>query len=306
MLNRLQNPLFIVSVIVLLLNDFFLKEYYGNTFTGKLSDFTGLFAFPFFFSCLLPRYTKHIHILTAILFIWWKSTFSQYFIDSMNVLGFPLVRVVDFSDYIALISVVMSYLVFSYNYNYKKINTALLYTIIPVSSFAFMATSVRHNQFVSYASVDKVYHFDMPMEELVAKYNELQKKELDKLKDTSLYTYENNSGVYYLRGTQDTLAYIIDIEGQNNNQDSIKVKNYISEFYIYSDSNNTSAIRLKKIIGQIGMRRTGGITEDFQNRMHQPLDPVAEKNEEVVMTEDESKKEEIIKEFEKRIIKKLK
>lgn len=305
MINRLQNPLFIISVLLLLLNDFFLKQYYGNTFTGKLSDFTGLFALPFFLSCLLPKYSKYIHILTAMGFIWWKSELSQPFIDSISLSGFRFDRVVDFSDTIALTSIVMSYLVFSRNYNYKKINRAFLYTIIPVSSFAFMATSVAHIPMAGYATVDKEYPFDLPMDELVSRYNDLQKKELDKLKDTSLYTYEDESGVYYIRGTKDTLAYVVNAGGANTS-DTIKVKNYLSEFYIYNDSDSSSVIRLTKIIGNMRLFRSYGKAEDFQNSIHQPVDPIAEKKKEEVVTEDESEKERIIKEFEKRIIKKLK
>jgi hypothetical protein len=47
-----------VSIFLLLINDLYLKFEYHNYLTGKLSDFAGLFAFPYFFSCLIPKKDK--------------------------------------------------------------------------------------------------------------------------------------------------------------------------------------------------------------------------------------------------------
>lgn len=66
-LNRLANPIFIVSVVLLILNDFYLKATFGNIITGKLSDLAGLFAFPFFFKLLNTKTQKNApynHILS--------------------------------------------------------------------------------------------------------------------------------------------------------------------------------------------------------------------------------------------------
>ena len=41
---------FNITLAILLLNDFILKDLYGNWLTGKLSDFAGLFVFSLFFS----------------------------------------------------------------------------------------------------------------------------------------------------------------------------------------------------------------------------------------------------------------
>ncbi|PUV24993.1 hypothetical protein DCO56_08585 [Sphingobacterium athyrii] len=46
-LKYLVSPLFIFVLFLLIINDFFLKAAFHNTFTGKLSDFSGLLFFPF-------------------------------------------------------------------------------------------------------------------------------------------------------------------------------------------------------------------------------------------------------------------
>lgn len=60
--NKILHPLFLVCLALLLCNDFWLKEEFSNVITGKLSDFTGLFIFPFFWSAFFPKYTRGIHI----------------------------------------------------------------------------------------------------------------------------------------------------------------------------------------------------------------------------------------------------
>ena len=64
---------FILGLAILLLNDFYLKTLFGNWFTGKLSDFAGLFIFPMFWSILFPRFKNKIYFVTLIIFIYWLS-----------------------------------------------------------------------------------------------------------------------------------------------------------------------------------------------------------------------------------------
>ncbi len=137
------RKMFLVSVALLLLNDFYLKAQFHNYFTGKLSDFVGLFAFPYFFSVLFKKKIKLIYILTGVLFIFWKSSTSQFFIDHFNELGIGLYRVVDYSDAMALFI-----LPISYQYRIKRlvnINTIKWLPkpiIIGISLFAFVATTL--------------------------------------------------------------------------------------------------------------------------------------------------------------------
>ena len=69
-LNTLIHPLVLLSIVVLLINDHVLKIYSPSWFTGKLSDFAGLFFFPILLSVILniifkPFNLKRHHIAMA-------------------------------------------------------------------------------------------------------------------------------------------------------------------------------------------------------------------------------------------------
>lgn len=165
----LLSPLFLATLFILLLNDFYLKAQFGSFLTGKISDFAGLFVFPLFWVCFFPTRKILIYVLTGILFVFWKSDFSQGFIDFWN--SFEILRisrVVDFSDLAAL-----SVLPLSYHYYYLlaqktekfrfRLNQNLLQKI-KVSSvclfslFAFTATSYEQDRDIY---LDKKYEFRM-------------------------------------------------------------------------------------------------------------------------------------------------
>ncbi len=106
----LTSPGFVVAVALLLLNDWVLKPTVGGWWTGKLSDFAGLFAFPLFWAALLPRQRRVIYVLTALGFLAWKSPLSDPPLAAWNGLGlWPLARVIDYSDWIALAALLPSY-----------------------------------------------------------------------------------------------------------------------------------------------------------------------------------------------------
>lgn len=245
MKNKLQNPIFILSVLLLLLNDFYLKAEYHNFLTGKLSDFSGLFAFPFFFSCLFPQKKKFIHIATAILFVFWKSVYCQVFIDGINGFGIPVTRVVDFTDNIALISIIASYLVMKSDLNYKSIKPALLYSIMFISLFSFTATSMMHRG-MKYANqlyeIDEVYSFDFSREELISKINCLQKEYIDSLiveynnkkEDKRAHIFLDSIKNVYRTKYTDTICYFIDYE-KIKQQDTIDVRYNDAYFQVYGN-----------------------------------------------------------------------
>lgn len=80
-LHILQSKAFIVSLILVLLNDFILKYNFPCWLTGKLSDFAGLFVFAVFWMAFFPKKRNVIVWTTAILFTWWKSPLSQPLIE---------------------------------------------------------------------------------------------------------------------------------------------------------------------------------------------------------------------------------
>lgn len=131
-----------MSIFILIVNDFYLKRIFHNQITGKLSDFTGLFAFPFFLSAVFPKHTKSIHVLTALFFLFWKSTLSQPFIDFVNLTGLNTVRIVDFSDNIALISILLSYLLLD-KISVSDVKPLFLKFMVCISLFSFVATTQK-------------------------------------------------------------------------------------------------------------------------------------------------------------------
>ena len=107
--HKLAQPLFILSLLVLIVNDWYGKTAWHNALTGKLSDVAGLFAFPFLWSVLFPKQSRAIHLGTAVAFVFWKSGYAQAFIDLLNNCGWPVGRTIDVTDNIALLSVLLSY-----------------------------------------------------------------------------------------------------------------------------------------------------------------------------------------------------
>ncbi|MEZ4817573.1 MAG: hypothetical protein R2776_06345 [Flavobacteriaceae bacterium] len=141
--KHLYRILFLTSISLLLINDLYLKYEYHNYLTGKLSDFAGLFAFPYFFSCLFPNRINPIYILSGILFVLWKSEFSQPFFDFAHDYGIGIDRTIDYSDLISLTILPISFNYWKANFKeFIKLNKAFKPAIIGVSCFAFIATSV--------------------------------------------------------------------------------------------------------------------------------------------------------------------
>lgn len=141
----LISPLFLAGLLILLVNDFYLKAEFHNFFTGKLSDFAGLFVFPLFWAAFFPKRKLFIFVATAAFFVFWKSPYAQEFIDFWNGLGiFGIGRTVDYADLIAL-----SVLPLAWIYSEKSEPVPLpalsqrfaLTAIAFVSLFAFTATS---------------------------------------------------------------------------------------------------------------------------------------------------------------------
>jgi len=139
----LLHPIFVISILLLLLNDIYLKYALRNWITGKLSDFTGLFAFIIFLLVFFPGYKKTVIIFCGLLFTWWKSAFSQSFINGINSFSpFQLARIVDYSDLIALTVLPGVYFISDKIYDpdipYRRV---CLNLICIASLFAFCNTS---------------------------------------------------------------------------------------------------------------------------------------------------------------------
>lgn len=177
--REFTSTAFILSLAILLINDLFLKNHYGNWITGKLSDFAGLFIFPLFWTIIFPRSKDKIYFATAIVFIYWKTIYSDSLINFINEYSvLNLSRVVDFTDLIAL-----SILPFSYLYERKNNKTFITINptfIVILASFSFIATS--YNSEIEY---EKTYSFNYSIDTLKSRiyYLKTIENEFEKRKD---------------------------------------------------------------------------------------------------------------------------
>ena len=174
---------FIFGLMVLLLNDFILKDVYGNWFTGKLSDFTGLFVFLVFWSSLLPKYPKLVFWIIGALFTFWKSQYSQPAIDIWNSVGILNIhRTVDYSDLVALTILPFAYLYIHDDRQFRYLNVSPIYPIM-LSAFAFAATSYRTN-----VETESEFYFPYPKDSLTIRLHVL-----DSLNNGQGLTFSENS-----------------------------------------------------------------------------------------------------------------
>lgn len=129
---------FLLCLFLLLLNDFYLKAAFHNTLTGKLSDFCGLFIFPIFWSVFFPKRKFAIFLLTGLLFMVWKSEYSASFIAFFSTYFFPIQRVVDHTDIIALIVLPLAWYSLKFRTFQLNLNPSFIATL---TFFAFCGSS---------------------------------------------------------------------------------------------------------------------------------------------------------------------
>ncbi|MFT5778517.1 MAG: hypothetical protein ACI837_001473 [Crocinitomicaceae bacterium] len=190
-LKILTSYWFLFGLLVILLNDFVLKGMYGNWITGKLSDFAGIFVFSIFWCAIFPKARAWIFWVVGILFVFWKSSYSQSFIDGWNSISMlQISRVVDYSDLLALLVLPIAS---EFNRRKESIQTFKLHPVIPlmIAAFSFGATSNPA------ASVDFNETFDFPISktELIRKINAVNFSD-SLLNNEELSMYIQNSNDY--------------------------------------------------------------------------------------------------------------
>jgi len=140
----LLNYVFVSCVIILALNDHYLKFTFSNWFTGKLSDVTGIIILPLLLAFLFPRLKRMSIVVSAALFIFWKSPVSDPLIGLYN--QYALIqssRVVDYSDLLVLVFLPIPYFIIGKPETFeflkiKRVNPILV--LIP-TLLVIMATS---------------------------------------------------------------------------------------------------------------------------------------------------------------------
>ncbi len=228
----LYHPIFIVSLILLILNDNFLKYEYHNWLTGKLSDFSGLIVLPIFLSLLFPKHSRFSVPISAILFSFWKLPISSDFIDFINAYSFmKLERVIDYTDFIALtILPISNWMIVSDKILLHKhrINQVLRLTILLTTFFSLCSTSINRMCTTPEGTIyiGKQYKLKVPKDTVLSRILELgfeYKTEIlnpmDRDSDSTLYFSNSNaeSVQYYINdivvpinelnycGSQDTI-----------------------------------------------------------------------------------------------------
>ena len=109
-LKLLTDKYFLLGLVILLSNDIIFKYQFSGLITGKLSDVSGLFIFPFFWSIFFERNRKEIYLFTMVLFTFWKLPISTNLVNSINLLlGTGFSRTIDYTDLFTLSIVPISY-----------------------------------------------------------------------------------------------------------------------------------------------------------------------------------------------------
>lgn len=142
--NLIGNYIFIIAILMLLVNDQFLKFKFPGLITGKLSDVCGIIILPLLLTFVFPKLRERSVWVTMLAFTYWKSGYSQSLIDFYN--QFALIetsRVIDYSDLWVLFLLPIPYYILknhqlTASFSIKKINP---YFILFPSVLILTATS---------------------------------------------------------------------------------------------------------------------------------------------------------------------
>ena len=188
----LLSPAFILCLFLLLLNDFFLKSYFHNALTGKLSDFAGLFVFPLFWAALFPKRKLFVFAATAVFFVFWKSPYSDSLIEFWNSLPlFRIERAVDYTDLAALTVLPLAWIysdkrekreTFASSAFSRKFASTL---VAFISLFAFTATQ-QAPQTMEMEEFGQTYKFQTSSMEISKKLQEFETDNFSQTKDVGI------------------------------------------------------------------------------------------------------------------------
>jgi hypothetical protein len=177
--SLLLHPLFLCSLLLLLLNDHWWKQEYPNLLTGKLSDFTGIFVLTLLLQQFFPGKKTMIYTGITLFFIYWKSPLSQPLIDWCNyALLLPVVRVVDYTDLLALVVLWPAYRLQPIDYHGSLSVSLLKVPVMAFTFFAIAATSMPMRYMYrstegDYLPIDKSFKTKLSREVMLQKLDSL-------------------------------------------------------------------------------------------------------------------------------------
>ena len=232
---------FLIALTILILNDLILKTHYPNWITGKLSDFSDLFVFPIFWTVVFPRFKKLIFVLTGLLFCIWNSPLIQPILNWFHSNQVWVDRVVDYSDNVALISLIVAYRFMDTEIKRKIKVSPILISLI--SLFAFTATTLPPRERVTY-SIDKKYQFHYSIDTLCNRLNLIADNYIAKYGE---HIQADSIGkTFILEFNQDTIYQKIDLLDITNN-DTIYVISNFAKIKVWG-SDSTSTLELKETL----------------------------------------------------------
>jgi hypothetical protein len=233
--HLLLNWVFLPCLLVLALNDHFLKDGYPGWLTGKLSDFAGLLIFPLFLAYLFPGQSRAMPLLTGLFFLFWKSPLSTSCIDCYNTFApIGLTRTVDYSDLLALAVLPLSYHLIRHIDRFRISGSICQhlksqYLILPCS-LVFMSTSpplsykLAHNPPNGDIYIGEYYSVKLTPEQVL---EAIRKEGLTPVQDTSHHYTPNNCYIIenvIFPGIPDTLQSVrFCLYKENNNKTTIWV-----------------------------------------------------------------------------------
>ncbi|MHA7059065.1 hypothetical protein ACWGOQ_0017700 [Aquimarina sp. M1] len=210
--NYFINPLFLLSLTILLVNDFFLKQLYHNWITGKLSDLFGLIVFVMFLTSFASQYKKLISIGVAVLFSFWKTPLSQFAIDFWNTLQvIQFERTVDYTDIFCVAILIPLFFYrpsIHYVYSKTKLFKTIKYSISIITLFAIMSTSQMRYAVPPSTKIDKYITVKTPKDSF---FRQLDIDKINYRKDSTMVVKKHILDKYILQDMildQDTIYRI--------------------------------------------------------------------------------------------------
>lgn len=161
--HQLLHPVFISALWLLVANDVFLKYYFHNWLTGKLSDFAGLFVFTVFLISFAGNKKKMVAIAAGLFFCWWKSSLSSPVIrlwNSMELL--PVYRTIDYTDLLALSVIPLAYRWLVSTSTYRRTHHPVAINLVSIACiFAFCNTSVPYREIYTMPANQVRFHHNI-------------------------------------------------------------------------------------------------------------------------------------------------
>ena len=213
--SLLFHPLFLLSLFILLCNDFYGKNEYHNWLTGKLSDIAGMIVLPVICRVFFPTVPqKRILVICAVFFLWWKSPLSEPFLFFLNQsFQWPVQRVVDYSDWLCLFALPFATRIKPVSLPiYRPVVLCLQGMLAFCTFFALCATSMPYRSlFMAHPNSKEVYfHETFKQKRSVADVLQtLEKKGIAYHPDSVMYyPVLNQRQLYYRRPGATDSAYV--------------------------------------------------------------------------------------------------